>query len=50
MDIVFLSLPIKKIWKNEDEYMTNLQKLGEMFIKNFRKYNLEDMEKYGPII
>ena len=41
--------PIKN-WENEDEYMTNLQKLGEMFIKNFRKYNLEDMEKYGPII
>jgi ATP-dependent phosphoenolpyruvate carboxykinase len=38
-------------WKDKSEYDKNREKLSEMFVKNFKKYNdCNDLDLYGPII
>lgn len=40
----------KNLWLDSDKYDYETLKLAKMFTKNFKKYNLEDLEQYGPKI
>lgn len=37
-----------KGWSDKDLYHKKLAELGDKFIKNFKKYNLPDLEQLGP--
>jgi len=40
----------RNLWENKNNYDNQLQKLAEMFIINFKKYDCPDLEPYGPQI
>jgi len=37
-------------WKLQDEYTSKLKNLAIMFNNNFKKYNLDELSKFGPCV
>ena len=40
----------RNLWKDKEKYDKERINLAKMFISNFKKYSVKDLESYGPNI